>query len=91
MKTLLIGGIEVTDSEYLALKDGLVDPEQWLRDAFKGKIAHCQKQMDLTWRPLLDADPSVVSIPANLSSRIAIITARKDYKDRATRDAEAKG
>lgn len=88
MPTIFSGGIEVSDLDVMILKNDLLDVEQWARDAVMGKIANCKKRMDAIWRPVLDADPEVKSIPASLEDRIALIVARSDYKDRAQRDEE---
>lgn len=90
MPTLLVGGIEVTTLELSILKDDLTDPEQWLRDALVGKLASCKKNLDTQWRARLDGDPNTDAVPADQDNRLAMILARLDYKDYATRLAEAK-
>jgi hypothetical protein len=88
MPTLLKDGIDITDLEELALKDSLLDSEQWLREALRGKIANCKKRMRRQWFQILLDDPTVTSIPALEDALIALIVARPDYKNRAERDAE---
>lgn len=85
MPILLPDGIEVTDTQLAALKDSLVDPEQWIRDALAGKLANCEKRLDDKWRPLLDADPEVQTVPADRGKRIELVMKRPEYQDRAAR------
>lgn len=87
MPTLLASGIEISDTELLALKSDLLDPEEWIRSMITGKIANCQKRLDIFWQPVLAADPNVESMPTDIKNRIEVYTARPDYEDRATRDA----
>ena len=87
MVTLLKNGIDITDMEELALKDCLLDSDQWLRDALRGKIANCKKRMRRHWFQILLDDPTVTSIPALEDTLIALIVARPDYKNRTERDA----
>lgn len=85
---ILVDGIEITRVDWIALKNDLLEPEQWLKAALVGKINNCTKRMDNAWRPILDADPTVASIPASQTERIQLIHTRTDYKDRMAREAE---
>lgn len=85
MPTLLPNGITITDAQLATLKDTILDPEQWIRDALIGRLVHCEKTMDEKWRSVLDADPQVETVPANRTKRIELILARSDYQDRAAR------
>ncbi len=87
MPILLAGGIEISDTDILALKSDLLDPEEWIRAMLAGKIANCQKRLDAVWQPILAADPGIESMPTNINSRIEVYAARPDYEDRAARDA----
>ena len=80
-------GIEISEVDALALKNDLLDLEDWVKKALEGKIFNCKKRMDIHWKPLLDADPNVKTIPANLDERILFIVARDDYEDRQSGDA----
>lgn len=90
MTTILSSGIEITDIEEKALKNDLIDIEQWMRDALTGKISNCKKRMIHEWLPRLAADPIVNSIPVNEDDLINVIVSHVDYKNRANRDANKK-
>jgi len=77
----------LTATEESVLKNDLLDVEVWVNGAIDGKVASCKKRMIAEWLPKLYADDSVDSIPANEDDMIAMVVARDDYKDRATRDA----
>lgn len=85
--------ITISDLNELALRNDLLDIDKWVQDAVKGKISNCKSRMvrpDGEHIQKLFADPTVETIPANQDALIALIVARPDYKDRATREAEAK-
>jgi hypothetical protein len=72
-----------------ALANDITDPNAWIQGAIAGKINNCKKRMINEWRPIIFADDSVATIPANDDDFIALIVARDDYKTRAERDAES--
>ena len=76
----------LTATEESVLKNDLLDVEVWVNGAIDGKVANCKKRMIAEWLPKLYADDSVDSIPANEDDMIAMVVARSDYKDRATRE-----
>ena len=78
----------LTATEESVLKNDLLNVEAWVNGAIDGKIANCKKRMIAEWLPKLYADDSVDSIPASEDEIVALVIARSDYKDRATRDAE---
>jgi len=78
----------LTTTEESVLKNDLLDVEVWVNEAIDGKVANCKKRMIAEWLPKLYADDSVDSIPASEDEIVALVIARSDYKDRATRDAE---
>lgn len=79
--------LSVTD--VVALKDSIVDPVDWfLTGQIREKVANSRGKMDDHWRPILDADPKVKTLPAELDARIALIVKRADYKNRGAREAE---
>ena len=80
--------VTITDADETALNNDLLDIDTWIQDAVTGKINNCKKRMINTWRPIIFADDSVATIPANDDDFIALIVARDDYKTRAERDAE---
>lgn len=79
--------MEITPNEIKCLKDSILDPEAWFIEALIGKINNCKKRMFLSWIPKLRSRD--ISIPADDDSLIDLITSETDYKDRATREAEA--
>jgi len=80
--------VTITDADETALDNDLLDKDAWIQAAVVGKINNCKKRMINTWRPIIFADESVASIPANDDDFIALVVARDDYKTRAERDAE---
>ena len=79
--------VTITDADETALDDVLLDKNAWIQAAVTGKINNCKKRMIEQWRPILFADDSVTSVPANDDDFIAMIIARDDYKTRAEREA----
>ena len=79
--------VTITDADETALDDVLLDKNAWIQAAVVGKINNCKKRMINEWRPILFADDSVASVPANDDDFIAMIIARDDYKTRAEREA----
>ena len=79
--------VTITDADETALDDVLLDKNAWIQAAVTGKINNCKKRMIEQWRPIIFADDSVASIPANDDDFIAMIIARDDYKTRAEREA----
>ena len=81
--------VTITDADETALDNDLSDKDAWIQEAVVGKISNAKKRMINEWRPILFADDSVSSIPANDDDFIALVVARDDYKTRAERDAAA--
>ena len=84
----LKNGIDISDSDVKCLSNDLLDIEDWITEAIRGKINNCKKRMLEEWHPRLLIDPDVQSIPAEESTLIDFITKRKDYKNRETRERE---
>jgi len=82
--------INLTDDEVKYLENDLLDIDQWVQDAIKGKNNKCKGRMIAEWHPKLLADPEVETIPATEAGLLATIVAHKDYKKRADREAAAK-
>ena len=76
-----------TDAELNALHNDLTSPADWVDEAIIGKISNCSKRMEREWKPKLQADPDVSSIPADRDALIALVLSRSDYQNRAARDA----
>jgi hypothetical protein len=78
--------ITINDTDLLALNNDLLDVDAWIQGAVTGKINACKKRMINEWQPVMFNDPTVTSIPATQDEFIAMVVARADYKNRATRD-----
>ena len=81
--------VTISTADETALDNDLLDKDAWIQAAVTGKIANCKKRMINEWRPIIFADDSVTTIPANDDDFIALIVARDDYKTRAEREAES--
>ncbi|MBT7091376.1 MAG: hypothetical protein HN932_12975 [Candidatus Marinimicrobia bacterium] len=81
--------ITLSDTEAKILQNDILDIEQWLNEAVVGKINQCTKRFLKEWQPKLFADTTIDTIPANEADLIALVLLRKDYKNRAVREAEA--
>jgi len=79
--------VNISDADQLILKNDLLDIDQWVKDAVRGKVNQCKKRMIREWQPRLMADPAVDTIPANESAFIEMVAARPDYKNRVNREA----
>jgi len=84
----LRNGIDISDSDVKCLSNDLLDIEEWITEAIRGKINNCKKRMLEEWQPRLLLDPDVRSIPAEESMLIDYITNRKDYKNREVRERD---
>ena len=76
-----------TDEELACLNNDLLDITDWVDAAIIGKISNCAKRMEREWMPLLQADPTVDTIPASRAGLIAAVIARPDYMNRVERAA----
>lgn len=84
----LIITVNISDLDETALKNDLLDIEDWVQRAVAGKINKCKKRLVAQSQQVLTADPNVENMPANDAGIIAAATSRPDYKDRVARDAE---
>jgi len=80
--------IVISDVEVKALKNELLDINEWVQAAVIGKINNCKKRMIAEWQPKLFADPAVENIPADESTFINFVVSRDDYKNRVQREEE---
>ena len=78
--------VNITDAQEACLKNDLLDIDDWVQKAVKGKINNCRKRLIREWQPKLFADPIVTTVPADDAQFIALVLARPDYKDRAARE-----
>lgn len=86
---VLANGIDIEDHEYTAANTYWEDPEIVVIDLLENKIAMCKKRFVEEWTKRLMADPEVTEIPAEDDDLIEMVVLRPDYKNRATRQAEA--
>ena len=88
MATLTIT-VTIDDTDQKCMKNDLLDLNQWVQDAVTGKKNNCWKRFQREWTTRLMEDDSFSdAIPSNKTDFVNLVTARDDYKDRATRDAE---
>ena len=81
--------VTIDDTDQKSMKNDLVDIEAWVQDAVAGKKNNCWKRFQQEWTTKLMNDSSFTDpIPSNKTDFVNLVTARPDYKDRATRDAE---
>jgi|TARA_Y100000310_G_scaffold43692_1_gene40733 hypothetical protein len=81
--------VRVSDRDMKVLENDLLDVNDWIQKAVAGKINNCKKRMVGEWQQRLFNDPNVDSIPATSDALIDMVVQRADYKNRATREAEA--
>jgi hypothetical protein len=81
--------VTIDDTDQKCMKNDLLDLDQWVQDAVLGKKNNCWKRFQQEWTTKLMNDSSFNdAIPSNKIDFVNLVTARPDYKDRATRDAE---
>jgi len=84
--------VTIDDTDQKSMKNDLLDINQWVQDAVLGKKNNCWKRFQREWTTRLMEDESFTdAIPSNKTDFVNLVLARDDYKDRATRDAEAQG
>jgi len=80
----------INDTDQKCLKSDLLDINDWVQKAVEGKIHNCWKRFQREWTTkLMDDETFTDPIPSNKTDFCELVMARDDYKDRATRDAEA--
>ena len=81
--------VTIDDTDQKCMKNDLVDLNQWVQEAVTGKKSNCWKRFQREWTTKLMNDESFTdAIPSNKTDFVNLVTARDDYKDRVTRDAE---
>ena len=84
--------VSISDTDEKIMKNDLLDLDQWVQDAVTGKKNNCWKRFQREWtQRLMDDESFTDSIPSNKTDFVNLVLARDDYKDRATREAEAQG
>ena len=82
--------VTIDDTDQKCMKNDLLDINQWVQDAVTGKKNNCWKRFQREWTTkLMDDETFTDTIPSNKTDFVNLVLARPDYKDRATRDAEA--
>jgi hypothetical protein len=85
----LIITVTIDDTDQKCMKNDLLDLDDWVQKAVDGKKNNCWKRFQQEWTTKLMNDDSFTDpIPSNKVAFVNLVTARTDYKDRATRDAE---
>ena len=80
--------ITVSDEDEKILKNDLLNPEDWIKDAVQQKIENCYSRLQNEWTVKLMNDASFSDpIPSNKSDFITLVTGRSDYKNRAERES----
>ena len=65
--------------------------DDWIQEAVDGKINNCWKRFRNEWtQKLMDDSSFTDTIPSNQTDFVNLVLARSDYKNRKTRDDEAK-
>tara|TARA_R100001594_G_scaffold69414_1_gene103771 strand:+ start:291 stop:566 length:276 start_codon:yes stop_codon:yes gene_type:complete len=83
--------VTINDTDQKIMKNDLLDINDWVQKAVEGKINNCWKRFQQEWTTKLMNDETFTdSIPSNKEAFVNLVTSRADYKDRVTRDAEAK-
>ena len=84
--------VTIDDTDQKVMKNDLLDLDTWVQDAVTGKKNNCWKRFQREWTTKLMEDETFTDpIPSSKSAFVDLVLARPDYKDRATRDAEAEG
>ena len=81
--------LNIPDDEIKIVENDVVDAEQWMRDAWAGKVNNCKKRLIKS-----EIDLSVSkgeSIPAGEAAIVQKYFSRPDYKSRKERDLGEKG
>ena len=81
--------VTIDDTDQKCMKNDLLDINQWVQEAVTGKKNNCWKRFQREWTTkLMDDETFTDTIPSNKTDFVNLVTARPDYKDRATREAE---
>ena len=84
--------VSISDTDEKIMKNDLLDLDQWVQDAVTGKKSNCWKRFQHEWTNKLMNDETFTDpIESDKEKFVNQVLARPDYKDRATRDAEAQG
>ena len=82
--------VTIDDTDQKCMKNDLLDLNQWVQAAVTGKKNNCWKRFQREWTTkLMDDETFTDPLPSVKEDFVNLVLARDDYKDRATRDAEA--
>lgn len=79
-------GIDISDTDIKVLQHDILNIEDWINAAIAGKITSCKSRLIESWMPRLLSDPAVITIPADESALINVITQHPGYLNRSDRD-----
>ena len=83
--------VSISDTDEKVMKNDLLDLNQWVQDAVTGKKNNCWKRFQQEWTTKLMNDANFTDpIESDKDKFVAQVLAHADYKDRATKEAEAK-
>ena len=81
--------VTINDTDQKIMKNDLADINDWVQKAVDGKKNNTWKRFQQEWTTKLINDETFTDpIPSNKTDFVNLVTARPDYKDRATREAE---
>jgi|TARA_R100000005_G_C4955497_1_gene174195 hypothetical protein len=81
--------IELSDLDEKIIKSHLIDIDKWALAICTEKEENCWKRFKKYWTVKLTNDADFKdTIPSNKEDLVALVTARSDYKDRATQAKE---
>ena len=81
--------VTINDTDQKIMKNDLADINDWVQKAVDGKKNNTWKRFQQEWTTKLINDETFTDpIPSNKTDFVNLVTARSDYKDRATRAAE---
>jgi len=79
--------VTINDEDQKAMKNDVVDLNEWVQNAVTGKINNCWKRMHLNWSKILLDDESFTDpIPSNKADFISLVLARPNYENAKTRN-----
>ena len=84
--------VTINDTDQKIMKNDLADINDWVQKAVDGKKNNTWKRFQSEWtKKLMDDETFTDPIESDKEKFVNQVLARPDYKDRATRDAEAQG
>ncbi len=80
--------VQISEDEYKAIADHIINVEEWLQEAISGKAANCISRIIPQETERLINDPNVDQIPATREALLYSHFNQPDYKNRAEREDE---